>query len=183
MKEIAKVVRRGCKQTRVRFTDDTEALVPTELAVIGQEIDELRLVPRTSNGKKVLMWAEDNSHLYKRQKSEKESAFLDSEIWKQFYGIVEACASKFTGFKWVSRGNRKVIIQNFTGDAALSGIVYRMSQRSQDLRGGYVYSCFKGCLINRHNAEYKERHMFVSLEDCENVLLTDGSEVFMGLES
>jgi hypothetical protein len=177
MKEITRIVKSGRKNHRVEFTNGEQALVPTELAVVGQEIDEARLVLRTSNGKKVLMWAEDDSRFYKRQKSEKESVFLDSEIWKQFYGIVEACASKFTGFKWVSRGNRKTIIQNFTADAYLSGTVYRMSQRSQDLRGGYVYSCFKGWLINRHNAEYKERHMFVSLEDCKNVLLVDDSEV------
>jgi hypothetical protein len=170
---VSKIVRRGCKRTRVRFTDDTEALVPAELAVVGQRFDKIRFFPIISNGKEVLEWVGDLSYRYKHKKAVDEIFSISDEIYHQFHEIVEACVSKFVGFRWVQKNDRKEVVDDFYAYAFLSGIIYRMSKRNKALWGGYVYSCLKGWLINRHNKWCKEKRMFVSYEECANFLLVD----------
>ena len=101
MKEIARIVRRGKLNARVEFTDGVQALIPNELAEIGQEIDSNRLFIFTEyTGKKGLRWKGNNSILYKHQKADKETGLLSNEIWTQFFEVVRAYLCKFIFF-WV----------------------------------------------------------------------------------
>ena len=177
MKEIARIIRKSKGHARVEFTDGVQAIVPIELAVVGQGIDEIRLCLKSENGKKVFKWMGDNSRLFKYQKAERELPVLGGEIWEQFYEIVGACMSKFVGFKWVKSFEVKDLTNDFIADAYIKGVPVRMAERSKELRGGYIYSCIKGWLLNQYKERNKERAMFISYEECEDFLGVDDSLV------
>jgi hypothetical protein len=144
-----------------------EVLVPKELGFEGAELDECRLHRNSKDG---WVYLTLNSHNYKRNCI--DYSLLSKGDWDAFFSMSRASFCKFVGFGWIKPYEVKDLLDDFKGQATESGVPFRMYQRRDDLRPGYVYASVKGYLMERRRQFYKVKRL-VSFEDIEDFYIED----------
>jgi hypothetical protein len=134
MTTVLSVKTKGSKNCRVVLSTGKEALIPKELAVVGIDLDELRLHNKPSLS--ALIYLSTGSYIYKKNCI--DYSVLSKEHWGAFYEMSRSCLCKFVGFQWIKNYQLQDKYHEFVSQAAVSGVPYRMFQRTEDLRGGYI---------------------------------------------